>query len=138
MKKSSLPWKDIAIGAAVGVALLGFLLFGILSMHKTVSDRRLVGTIIEKEFRPLAQTQITVGRGGLHRKKVSGEFILKVEVPTENRTFHVWVGEAMYHAHEVGDTFTFIRPPEEPPPGGASEDPGGGESSPAPSVLPTD
>lgn len=109
-KVSTTSARDIWIAVIIGVMLVGFLVFGVLSMSKRIASASLRGTIVEKEFVPEPQTQITIGRGGVQGRRVQGDYILKVRVASEDRTYNVWVDEKVYEARKVGDDFMFPRP----------------------------
>jgi hypothetical protein len=100
--------KDIVIGIAAGALILGFVLFGIKSMSNRVVDKGLTGTITAKHFAPQQEQQITIGKGGMHERKLEGEYTF--EVSAENKIYTVWVDKSVYDSRKVGDHFYFLRP----------------------------
>lgn len=104
--------RDWIIGIVAGVLILGFIVFGILSMSRQVGNYGLTGVIVSKNFVPQPEEQITVGKGGLTEHKVDGTFTFEVQVAEEgNRIYTVWVDKSVYDSHQIGATFFFMRPP---------------------------
>lgn len=104
----------IAIGSGVGV--LGFLIYGVMTMGRTqqkASSNTLTGKVVGRTFTPLKEDQIRVGRGGLRGESLDGEYVLKVHVKSEDRTFEVPVDAATYEAVRDGANFSFMRPRSE-------------------------
>jgi hypothetical protein len=83
------------------------------SDQREVSRATLTGKIVEKSFKPAPEEQISFGNKGLKAEKIAGEYLLRVHVKDENRTFDVPVIESTYHSVDVGDNFTFGRPRSE-------------------------
>lgn len=112
VKKSK---RDLVLGILGGLVLLGVIIFGLLNMSRSVSGKGLTGKITAKHFTPQpAETQITVGKGGLQQRQVDGDYRFEVFVEGENKTYTVWVDKKVYEAQEVGDLFFFLRPAREP------------------------
>jgi len=102
----------IAIG--VGTLLMIFIGYGLMHMGSPVKGNRLTGTIVEKIFTPQKEQQVTFsGRKIEGVKEIAGEYVLKVRVDVQNRTYDVPVEAAIYNTKKVGDPLTFIRPPSE-------------------------
>jgi hypothetical protein len=106
--------REIWIAAIVGAILVCFLVLGVVSMSKRTAGGSLRGTIVAKHFIPEPQDQITIGRDGVHGRRIQGEYVFEVNVPPQNRTYRVWVDEKIYAAREVGDQFMFPRPARTP------------------------
>ena len=60
---------------------------------------------------------ILLGRAGCSichaTKEIAGEFMFKVRVESQNRTYEVPVEQELYEMKKVGDEVTFLRPPSE-------------------------
>lgn len=103
--------RDVVLGVAIGLLVLGFVIYGIMSMSNRVMGNDLIGTITAKHFTPQAEEQqITLGKGGLNEKTVTGEYRFEVQVPPENKIYTVWVDKVVYDARNVGEEFRFPRP----------------------------
>ena len=104
------------VAIVCGLGVLAFVVYGIMSMRtqqRETSRATLSGKIIEKSFKPAPEEQISFGKKGLKSEHIAGEYLLRVHVDRENRTFEVPVVESTYNSVSVGDTFTFGRPPSE-------------------------
>lgn len=100
--------RDWTIGITIGVVLIGLIFYAISTM--SVSKNLLTGTITAKRFIPGAEQQVTIGQGGVHARQIDGEYILDVSV--KGHPYNIWVDKEIYEAHEVGDSYTFVRPAE--------------------------
>ena len=108
--------RDVVVAIVCGIGVLAFVVYGIMSMgskQREASRVTLTGKIVEKSFKPAPEEQISFGKKGLKTEHVAGEFLLRVHVDQENRTFDVPVVQSTYESVRVGDTFTFGRPPSE-------------------------
>ena len=70
----------------------------------------MTGRVVAKEFIPAPEQQVTIGRqGGLSATESSGEYILTVEVTTDDKRtkkpYDVWVDKRRYEAVKIGDSF---------------------------------
>lgn len=101
--------REVIIAVAVGLVLVGFIFFGISRLGKEATGGFLSGTITEKTFTPLPETRISIGKQGLNRQQVEGDYTFNVRVP-DDRDYTVWVDRTVYDAMKVGDTFRFPRP----------------------------
>ena len=106
--------RDILIAVAVGVLVLGFVLYAVLSLGRQAnSTGGTEGIIVGKEFVARPETQITVGQGGVHSRKLAGDCLFRVKVPQENgEVYTVFVDPLVYDAQRVGNRFYFIKPKE--------------------------
>ena len=102
--------QDIWIGAGLGLVVLVFVIFGILSMSGGVVGKTLTGTITAKKFTPQPEEQVTIGKGGVHARHLEGEYLLEVRVGKTD--YDVEVEQKTYEAKKVGEPFTFSRPPD--------------------------
>ncbi len=104
--------REFWISIAVGVILMGALVYGFSQMGKRVAGLNLTGVITEKIFTPLGEEQVTIGRKGknLTAIKVDGEYELRVKVG--DKEYIVPVRKEVYEKKQVGETFTFPRPPK--------------------------
>ena len=108
--------RDVVVAIVCGIGVLAFVVYGIMSMgskQREASRVTLTGKIVEKSFKPAPEEQISFGKKGLKTEHVAGEFLLRVHVDQENRTFDVPAVQSTYESVRVGDTFTFGRPPSE-------------------------
>jgi hypothetical protein len=102
--------REVFIAMFAGMALLVLLGLGLMHMSSNITSNRLKGTIISKTFSPQPEEQISIGRAGLHERKVAGDYVFEVRVGAENKVYKVWVDKAAYDARKVGETFIFSRP----------------------------
>jgi len=107
-------WRNTLIAVAAGLVVLLFVGYGVLHMGSPVTGNKLTGTIIQKVFTPQQERQVSFsGRKIEGVKEIAGEFVLKVRVESQNRTYDVPVEQYVYDSKKVGDSMTFIRPPSE-------------------------
>jgi len=108
--------REVAIAVAAGLALLAFVLWGILFMAHDVSGHSLLtGTIVSKHFEPQPEEdQVTVGKGGLDEKKIDGIYTMEVRTP-DGQTYKVFVEKPVYQSRKVGDELSFLPPPSRQP-----------------------
>lgn len=96
-----------AVGIAVLVAVAIIVAFAFTT--RTIQDARMVGTVTEKNFIPLPERQITIGRDGLRAEDRKGNFQIRVAVPQRTgppRDFLVDnLPQERWEAIEVGDSF---------------------------------
>jgi len=102
-------WIKAIVG---GAFVLAFILFAVWQMGSGITDAKMTGTIVAKEFKPMTapEQQITIHRQGEVRvDKVEGEYIITVEVLQRDGTkksYTVWLNDpARYDAVKVGDNF---------------------------------
>ncbi len=105
--------RDAIIAIACGALVLGFLVYGIFTMSAAGKKNTLTGMVISKQFIPAPEEQISVGKKGLKAERIEGEYLLEVRVDEDNRTYQVPVRKEIYEAREVGDSQSFLRPPDE-------------------------
>jgi hypothetical protein len=108
--------RDFFIALVCGIAVLAFVIYGIYSMgskQREASRVTLTGKVISKSFKPAPEEQISFGKKGLKSEHIAGEYLLRVRVDAENRTFEVPVAEPTFDSVKVGDRFTFARPRSE-------------------------
>ncbi len=106
--------RDAVIAIVLGLVILAFIGYGVMHMAAPVQGNKLTGVIIEKIFTPLKEQQISFsGRKIEGTKEVEGEFVFKVRVDSQNRTYEVPVEKPLYDSKKVGDSMTFLRPPSE-------------------------
>ena len=107
-------WRNTLVAIGVGTLLMIFIGYGLMHMGSPVKGNRLTGTIVEKIFTPQKEQQVTFsGRKIEGVKEIAGEYVLKVRVDVQNRTYDVPVESVIYNTKKVGDPLTFIRPPSE-------------------------
>jgi hypothetical protein len=109
--------RDAIMAAAMGIAALVLVGYGFVEFAKMSHRAKrstLTGVVIEKQFSPAPEQQISVGRSGLHEQRIDGEYVLKVRVDAEGgRIFEVPVEKALFNEKKVGDALMFLRPPSE-------------------------
>jgi hypothetical protein len=107
--------RDTIIAVVVGAVLLAFVGWGLMTMSQPhVSANTLVGVVVEKQFTPQREQQVSFsGRKLEGTKTIEGEFVLKVRVEKENRTYDVPVEKWVYEGKQKGDKLEFVRPASE-------------------------
>lgn len=107
-------WRNTFIAVGIGIVLLIFVGYGVMHMGSPVKGNRLSGTVIEKVFTPQKEQQVSFSGKKIEGvKEIAGEYVLKVRVEAEKRTYEVPVEKYTYDSKKVGDSLTFIRPPSE-------------------------
>jgi hypothetical protein len=108
--RTRLPVRVLAAAFLLGLFLVGFLVLAVWQSGSAIEKARMTGKVVAKEFVPAPEQQVRVGRnGGLTATESPGEYILTVEVTTEDRktkkSYDVWVDKRRYEAVKVGDPF---------------------------------
>lgn len=110
--KAKLPARVIVGSSLIALFVLGFVIVAVWQSGVTITDARMRGTVIAKEFQPLSQPEreITLNQSGAMTARTNeGEMTITVEVPQRNgttRTFTVWIRDrAQFDRIQVGDTF---------------------------------
>ncbi|HVJ56761.1 MAG TPA: hypothetical protein VM574_02905 [Terrimicrobiaceae bacterium] len=108
--RTRLPVRVLAAAFLLGLFLIGFLVLAIWQSGSAIEKARMTGRVVAKEFIPASEQQVTIDRkGALSAGESSGEYILTVEVATdEKRTkkpYDVWVNKKRYEAVKIGDAF---------------------------------
>lgn len=110
--KVQIPISTWVKSILIGLGAFGFIVFAIWQTGKPIVDAKMTGTVVSKEFKPLAQAerQITLNRDGAVRTdNVDGEYIITVEVLLKDgskKTFTVWLNDQKrFESTNVGDTF---------------------------------
>ncbi len=106
--------RDALIGGIVGLLMLAFVGYGIMHMAAPVTGNKLTGTVLEKVFTPRKERQVSFdGRRIEGTREIAGEYLFKVRVEAQKRTYEVPVEQQLYEAKQVGDSVTFLRPESE-------------------------
>jgi hypothetical protein len=108
--------REFIIALACGLGILGFLVYGVSVMgarQQKASTNTLTGRVVEKKFTPAPEEQVSFGRSGVRSQQIAGEYILRVHVAIEDRTFEVPVDANTFEAVRVGSNFSFRRPRSE-------------------------
>jgi hypothetical protein len=107
--------RDIFVAVIAGLLILSFVLYGISHLGKREESRNiLVGVVAEKQFTPRKEEQVSFsGRRIEGVKQIDGDYVLKVRVEKENRTYDVPVEKPIYESRKVGDKMEFVRPRSE-------------------------
>jgi len=110
--KPKLPARVVLSAVAIGLFVIGFIIVAVWQSGRGITEARMSGTIVSKEFQPLAQPEreITLNRSGtLSATNTTGSFLITVEVPSPDGTkklYTVWLNDqARYDAVKVGDAF---------------------------------
>jgi len=97
---------------AGGLLVLAFILFAVWQMGSSITDAKMTGTVVAKDFNPMAEPekQITIHKGGdVRTDRVEGDYIITVDVIQRDGTkksYTVWLNDrARYDAVKVGDNF---------------------------------
>ena len=103
--------RDALIAGAAGLLVMVFIGYGIMRMAAPVVGNKLTGIVTGKEFTPLKERQVSFsGRKIEEVRETDGEYVLKVRVDSEHRTYEVPVEKPVYETKRAGDSFTFLRP----------------------------
>jgi hypothetical protein len=106
--------RDAVVAGLIGLVVLAFVAYGIFHLAQPVAGNKLTGTVIEKVFTPQKERQVSfTGRRLEEAKEIAGEYVLKVRVESEKRTYEVVVEKPVYETKNLGDSLTFLRPPSE-------------------------
>jgi hypothetical protein len=107
--------RDTLIAIVAGLLILSFVGYGIVWMSKPhESQNILAGVIVEKQFTPRKEEQISFSGKRIEGvKQIDGDYVLKVRVEKEDRTYDVPVEKPVYQNRKVGDKMEFVRPPSE-------------------------
>ncbi len=108
--------SETIIAILCGLAAFAFIVYAVLHMdsaQQKASGNTLTGKVVAHQFTPQKEEQISFGRGGLKGKHLEGDYVLKVYVKSENRTFQVPVDPNTYDAVRDGANFSFLRPRSE-------------------------
>jgi hypothetical protein len=105
-----LPVRVLAAALLLGLFLIGFLVLAVWQSGAAIEKARMTGRVVAKEFIPAPEQQLTIGRqGGVSATESPGEFILTVEVTTDDKRtkkpYDVWVDKRRYEAAKIGDLF---------------------------------
>ena len=107
--RTRLPVRVLAAAFLLGLFLIGFLVLAIWQSGSAIEKARMTGRVVAKEFIPAPEQQLTIGRqGGLSATESPGEYILTVEVTTDDKRtkpYDVWVDKRRYEAAKIGDSF---------------------------------
>lgn len=107
--------RDTLIAIGIGALLLIAVGFGVMTMSQPhTSENILVGVVVEKHFTEQKEEQVSFsGRKLEGTKKIDGEYLLKVRVEKESRTYDVPVEKWVYEGKQEGDKLEFVRPASE-------------------------
>ncbi len=108
--QSKRPIGLIILAAVIGV---GLAIYSTTQLYKSTGKTGLRGTIIEKNFTPQPETQISIGGDGLQKTTLKGEYTFLVRIESSGREYIIYVNEQFYNAYKVGDTYHFVKPPPE-------------------------
>jgi hypothetical protein len=105
--KSKNSPRTIITALAIGILLLGFILFAVFPSGSGILDAKKSGVLVGKEFVPQPERQITLGEeGSISARDKEGEYLLTVEVPNVGgKKYTVWVNKKLYESLQVGDKF---------------------------------
>ena len=108
--------RDLFISVGVGLAVLGLVIFMMVSLSKvpgSPSTNELTGVIVAKHDAGQKEKEITFGRKGLKEKETDSGYSFDVRVDPPGKIYEVPVAKVQYDKAKVGDKQSFIRPPSE-------------------------
>ena len=100
--------RDLLIGLAVAVVLLGLVVYAVTNLSGGVSSSTINGKIVKKTYAPYHEEQVTFGRSGVDARHRDGEYVLECEA--EGHTYLVPVEQSTYQTRKVGERYLFARP----------------------------
>ncbi|MEI6035638.1 MAG: hypothetical protein WCS65_15335 [Verrucomicrobiae bacterium] len=110
--KTKVPARIIVSATLIGLFVAGFIIVAVWQSGARISDAKMSGIIVTKEFLPFADSEreITLNRSGtVSARNVDGDYIIVVEVPQKDgkkKAVKVWLNDkSRYDAVKVGDTF---------------------------------
>ena len=108
--RTRVPVRVWAAAFLLGLFLIGFLVLAIWQSGSAIEKARMTCRVVAKEFIPAPEQQVTICRqSGLSATESPGEYILTVEVTTEDKRtkkpYDVWVDKRRYQAAKIGDSF---------------------------------
>lgn len=110
--KAKLPARVIVSAVFIGLLVTGFIIFAVWQSGRGITEARMSGFIVSKEFKPYTQTEreITLNRkGAVSARDVDGDYLITVEVPQKDGSKKPYVvdlnDKARYDAVKVGDPF---------------------------------
>ncbi|MBE2202822.1 MAG: hypothetical protein IAE94_00565 [Chthoniobacterales bacterium] len=110
--KAKVPIRVIVSATLISVALVAFIFFAVWQSGRGITDARMRGVIVSKEFEPfeVPEREITLNRrGALTAETREGEYLIAVEVPQSDgtkKTYNVWLNDKQrYEAVQVGESF---------------------------------
>ncbi len=101
---------DTLLAVGVGAAILGLIVYAVLSFSAQSNDTgQAEGIIVSKAFVPQSEERITVGRDGLNTRHIDGEYSFQVRVPrVGDKVYKVLVHKTDYETRREGDRFLFF------------------------------
>lgn len=107
--KAETPWSLIVGSVVVGLLVLGIIFYAVFSTGTRITDARMRGTVLRKEFVEQKEDQVAFGRGGVAALSVDGQYLIFVEVTFRDGTtkeFEVDLrDQGRYDRINVGDEF---------------------------------
>jgi len=110
----STTMRDTLIAVISGAIVLGFIVWGIMTMSdKDPRQNKLTGTIVAKNYSGESEREITYGSKGLKAQETDSGYSFKIKVAEREEPYEVPVAKVLYDSRKVGEQQTFIRPPSE-------------------------
>ncbi len=108
--KPNTPPRVIVAAVLIALFVLGFILFAVFQSGRSITDARMRGIVVAKEFTPQPERQIILGReGSVSARNQEGEYLLKVEVTQTDGSkeiYDVWIQKKeQYDGIKIGDSF---------------------------------
>jgi len=100
--------RDWVIGLVVAILVLGAVGYGIFSMGSSSAKSGITGFVIEKNFTPREERQITLGGSQVQAQDIAGIYILQVK-SRDGEVYHVGVAREDYDRVQVGDEYLIPR-----------------------------
>ncbi len=86
----------IVSSVLIGLVVLGFILFAVFQSGRGISDARMKGVVVAKEFTPQPERRSrSAGRAEPAARDKEGIFLLSVEVPQNDGTKKTYTVELM-------------------------------------------
>lgn len=108
--KPHTPARLIVSSVLIGILVLGFIVFAMWQSGRGITEARMSGIVVSKEFTPQPEKQIILGRKGtVTSREKDGIYLLAVEVPQADGSKKAYTVEIMkkdqYDAIQIGDSF---------------------------------
>ena len=97
--------KEITLAVIGALLVLGCIFYGMAKMGNGAMKSSITGTVVAKKFVPQAETQLTIGNGGVQRNDLAGKYFLSVRVEGTGEIYSVLLSEGDYERVQVGDNY---------------------------------
>ncbi len=108
--------RDFIVSLIAGLLAMGAVIFAITNLFDRSEPRGAAGVIVGKEIVPRSETQFSVGVGGLKKREIEGQYLLKVRTDIEERVYLVYVRKEVFDRVQIGDPYYIVHGADTPPP----------------------